>query len=124
VPDQHAAFGIAKATRESREPGWRDLGLVELVSGGPAAVGRPQQQQSGAVRAVAGGTAATMQTAELVGGGLAGAVVQEGQRPGEAFVGPATGVVGVPVGVRAGLRGTTGSSTVGSDLRGWEGINR
>ncbi|KAK8041225.1 Apc13 domain protein [Apiospora phragmitis] len=42
VPDQHAAFGIAKATQKQREPAWRDLGLHELMKKGPSAarVGR------------------------------------------------------------------------------------
>jgi len=34
VPDQHAAFGIARAMDSRREPAWRDLGLPDLVSGG------------------------------------------------------------------------------------------
>lgn len=37
VPDQHAAFGIQKATQRSREAAWKDLGLSELMSKGPAA---------------------------------------------------------------------------------------
>ncbi|OTA61034.1 Apc13p-domain-containing protein [Hypoxylon sp. EC38] len=35
VPDQHAAFGIQKATQRSREPAWKDLGLAELMRKGP-----------------------------------------------------------------------------------------
>lgn len=35
VPDQHAAFGIQKATQRAREPAWRDLGLGELMARGP-----------------------------------------------------------------------------------------
>lgn len=35
VPDQHAAFGIQKATQRAREPAWRDLGLGELMGRGP-----------------------------------------------------------------------------------------
>lgn len=35
VPDQHAAFGIQKATQKVREPAWRDLGLGELMTRGP-----------------------------------------------------------------------------------------
>ncbi|KAI9736132.1 MAG: hypothetical protein M1834_001016 [Cirrosporium novae-zelandiae] len=35
VPDQHAAFGIQKATQSKKEPAWRDLGLKELVDQGP-----------------------------------------------------------------------------------------
>lgn len=36
VPDQHAAFGIQKATQRSKEPAWKDLGLGELMGKGPA----------------------------------------------------------------------------------------
>lgn len=36
VPDQHAAFGIQRATQAKREPTWRDLGLEELLRRGPA----------------------------------------------------------------------------------------
>lgn len=32
VPDQHAAFGIQRATQDSRKPAWKDLGLAELMS--------------------------------------------------------------------------------------------
>lgn len=35
VPDQHAAFGIQKATQRSKEPAWKDLGLSELMGKGP-----------------------------------------------------------------------------------------
>ena len=35
VPDQHAAFGIQRATQAKREPAWKDLGLEELVKQGP-----------------------------------------------------------------------------------------
>lgn len=34
VPDQHAAFGIQRATQVKKEPTWRDLGLEELLSRG------------------------------------------------------------------------------------------
>lgn len=33
VPDQHAAFGIARAMERRREAVWRDLGLEGLVTG-------------------------------------------------------------------------------------------
>lgn len=33
VPDQHAAFGIQRATQKAREPAWRDLGLESLMNG-------------------------------------------------------------------------------------------
>ncbi|KAE8846346.1 hypothetical protein HRS9139_00913 [Pyrenophora teres f. teres] len=35
VPDQHAAFGIQRATQTKKEPTWRDLGLEELLRRGP-----------------------------------------------------------------------------------------
>ncbi|KAF2809197.1 Apc13p-domain-containing protein [Mytilinidion resinicola] len=35
VPDQHAAFGIQRATMKQKEPAWRDLGLEELLRKGP-----------------------------------------------------------------------------------------
>lgn len=35
MPDQHAAFGIQRATQKQREPAWRDLGLDELMRKGP-----------------------------------------------------------------------------------------
>ena len=37
VPDQHAAFGIQRATQKTREPAWRDLGLDRLMTAGPPA---------------------------------------------------------------------------------------
>ncbi|KAI0525707.1 Apc13p protein-domain-containing protein [Xylaria bambusicola] len=36
VPDQHAAFGIQKATQRNKEPAWKDLNLAELMKKGPA----------------------------------------------------------------------------------------
>ncbi|KAK3685111.1 Apc13 domain-containing protein [Podospora appendiculata] len=36
VPDQHAAFGIQKATQSDREPAWKDLGLADLMHQGPS----------------------------------------------------------------------------------------
>jgi hypothetical protein len=39
VPDQHAAFGIQKATQKVKEPAWKDLGLDELMSKGPGGGG-------------------------------------------------------------------------------------
>ncbi|KAG8422728.1 hypothetical protein J3459_010113 [Metarhizium acridum] len=35
VPDQHAAFGITRATKEVRGAAWKDLGLGELMKRGP-----------------------------------------------------------------------------------------
>jgi len=37
VPNQHAAFGVQKATQKVHEPAWRDLGLTELMNRGPDA---------------------------------------------------------------------------------------
>ncbi|KAL2357636.1 Apc13p protein-domain-containing protein [Cryomyces antarcticus] len=34
VPDQHAAFGIQRATMRQREPAWKDLGLDGLMRKG------------------------------------------------------------------------------------------
>jgi len=47
VPDQHAAFGIQKATQRSREAAWKDLGLGELMSRGPPANGAGQRGPGG-----------------------------------------------------------------------------
>jgi hypothetical protein len=38
VPDQHAAFGITRATQAKREISWKDLGLDELIRKGPGNV--------------------------------------------------------------------------------------
>ncbi|KAI9760884.1 MAG: DNA helicase rad5 [Chaenotheca gracillima] len=35
VPDQHAAFGITRATQTKKEPAWKDLGLDDLMKKGP-----------------------------------------------------------------------------------------
>ncbi|KAI9847001.1 MAG: hypothetical protein M1837_003357 [Sclerophora amabilis] len=35
VPDQHAAFGITRATQKTKERAWKDLGLEELMKRGP-----------------------------------------------------------------------------------------
>ena len=103
VPDQHAAFGIAKATKETREPIWRDLGLAELVAGnGATADGEGS-------RAMQDGPMASE-------GGIGGVGTANASRSGVAAVGPATGGVRIPMGVRAGMR-TVGSG-IGSDLRG------
>ncbi|KAK4114582.1 Apc13p-domain-containing protein [Canariomyces notabilis] len=47
VPDQHAAFGIQKATQKVREPAWRDLGLGELMTRGPAIGSAPKGRARG-----------------------------------------------------------------------------
>ena len=41
VPEQHAAFGIQRATLRAlgREPAWRDLGVGGLMMAGPPASG-------------------------------------------------------------------------------------
>jgi hypothetical protein len=36
VPDQHAAFGIQRATQKTKEPAWKDLGLADLMKRGPS----------------------------------------------------------------------------------------
>ena len=42
VPDQHAAFGIQRATQKAKEPAWRDLGLESIMTSGP-----PDKQTNG-----------------------------------------------------------------------------
>ncbi|KAF2011370.1 Apc13p-domain-containing protein [Aaosphaeria arxii CBS 175.79] len=39
VPDQHAAFGIQRATQGRKESQWKDLGLEELLRQGERALG-------------------------------------------------------------------------------------
>lgn len=41
VPDQHAAFGIQRATQKTKEAAWKDLGLSELMKKGPVHTGGP-----------------------------------------------------------------------------------
>ncbi|KAH9877816.1 hypothetical protein J1614_003033 [Plenodomus biglobosus] len=48
VPDQHAAFGIQRATQTRKEPTWRDLGLDELLRRGPGESLHLDQSGSGA----------------------------------------------------------------------------
>ncbi|KAK6508228.1 hypothetical protein TWF506_010326 [Arthrobotrys conoides] len=36
IPDQHAAFGIARAQQKEREPLWKDLNLADLLHRAPA----------------------------------------------------------------------------------------
>ncbi|KAF2825706.1 Apc13p-domain-containing protein [Ophiobolus disseminans] len=55
VPDQHAAFGIQRATQTRTEPAWRDLGLDELLRRGP---GEGSRGTAGAAGASAGAVAA------------------------------------------------------------------
>jgi hypothetical protein len=54
VPDQHAAFGIQRATQSKKEPAWRDLGLEELLRRGPREGSRAN---IGGAGVSAGGTA-------------------------------------------------------------------
>ncbi|EGX53838.1 hypothetical protein AOL_s00004g497 [Orbilia oligospora ATCC 24927] len=35
IPDQHAAFGIARAQQKEREPLWKDLNLADLLHRAP-----------------------------------------------------------------------------------------
>lgn len=41
VPDQHAAFGIQRATQKTKEAAWKDLGLADLMRKGPGTKGGP-----------------------------------------------------------------------------------
>jgi hypothetical protein len=58
VPDQHAAFGIQRATQRQREPAWRDLGLRALMARGPPAAGAGVGVSGGLARRGPGGAAA------------------------------------------------------------------
>jgi hypothetical protein len=59
VPDQHAAFGIQRATQNKKEPTWRDLGLDTLLRRGHGEqVGGSGGANSGAIVS-AGGAAAS-----------------------------------------------------------------
>lgn len=55
VPDQHAAYGVQKATQKAREPAWKDLGLSELMARGPAATAMPKRPAGGRRRGGGGG---------------------------------------------------------------------
>ena len=59
VPDQHAAYGVQKATQKAREPAWKDLGLSELMARGPAGSAAPKRRPGGRRR---GGGAASQYT--------------------------------------------------------------
>ena len=48
VPDQHAAFGIQKATQRTKEAAWKDLGLTELMKKGPEKSGESWAGKPGA----------------------------------------------------------------------------
>ncbi|KAL7954816.1 Aldehyde/histidinol dehydrogenase [Trichoderma compactum] len=47
VPDQHAAFGIQRATQRVKEPAWKDLGLSDLMRKGPG----PESKAAGPSKA-------------------------------------------------------------------------
>ena len=63
VPDQHAAFGITRATQAKRESAWKDLGLEELIRKGP-------EQGSGAGMGMGGYGSGWKGTREGFRGGL------------------------------------------------------
>jgi hypothetical protein len=46
VPEQHAAFGIQRATQRQQEPAWRDLGLDRILNEGPSKTQRQNEQLS------------------------------------------------------------------------------
>lgn len=50
VPDQHAAFGITKATQRQREAAWKDLGLAGLMNRGPPGAGDKEKGAGGGSR--------------------------------------------------------------------------
>lgn len=88
MPDQHAAFGIARATQRSREPAWRDLGLEELMRRRPGVGADGERQEIAAV-----------------------GLVLRAKRAGEALRG-SSGAGGMGVGVGVGMGGG-GASGVG-----------
>jgi hypothetical protein len=47
IPNQHAAFGIQKATQKVKEAAWKDLGLAELMRKGPSRGGKQGTGQKG-----------------------------------------------------------------------------
>lgn len=48
MPDQHAAFGIQRATQKTKESAWKDLGLKELMTRGPDNNGKGVKSMRGA----------------------------------------------------------------------------
>ncbi|THY27287.1 hypothetical protein D6D01_04153 [Aureobasidium pullulans] len=46
VPEQHAAFGIQRATQRQQEPAWRDLGLDRILNEGPPKTQKQNEQLS------------------------------------------------------------------------------
>lgn len=68
VPDQHAAFGIQRATQNKKEVQWRDLGLEELMRRGPGeSIGGPFGGKAGGTTMTSGGAG--------IGAGLSGAAL-------------------------------------------------
>jgi len=63
VPDQHAAFGIQRATQTRKEPTWRDLGLEELLRRGPS--DGPRQRGNGSTTTRAGPSAGPSEPVRL-----------------------------------------------------------
>lgn len=55
VPDQHAAFGIQRATQKAREPAWRDLGLDRLMTDGPPPKATQSRTSGAAATAIGAG---------------------------------------------------------------------
>lgn len=52
VPDQHAAFGIQRATQKTKEPAWKDLGLAELMKKGPGGKAAYESGSSKGIRSL------------------------------------------------------------------------
>lgn len=69
VPDQHAAFGIRRATQKVREPAWKDLGLAELMKKGPGPGAGPGASPGAGAGAGAGAAAAASGSAAAGGRG-------------------------------------------------------
>jgi hypothetical protein len=63
VPDQHAAFGIQRATQKAREPAWRDLGLDRLMTDGP-----PKRRAEASTMAGAAASSSSTSPAAAAGG--------------------------------------------------------
>jgi hypothetical protein len=123
VPDGHAAFGISRAflaaedgrtgsgsgQRVGGQPAWRDLGLSELLErGGAAAAGAETGGVGGSLVGVVEEDERARRGEEERDGdeerGPAPDGPSAGTGRGGVVVGPARGAVGVPVGVRAGMR--------------------
>ncbi|PSK43132.1 Anaphase-promoting complex subunit 13 [Elsinoe australis] len=54
VPNEHAAFGIQRATQRQKEPVWRDLGLDRIMTEGPPkkANGESRAKKAGEIRTI------------------------------------------------------------------------